>query len=472
MKRIFVTLSAALLFPLTSSALISFSLGNDPVRDPGWPLGALEVANLKWRVAHAEGPLGQHSTFSYRGDTEAFMKALTNFAAIRAPALDLVIHDGPQEVSYLKDPKDANSNARLDWSFTIWVPASWHQIFNNPKSHFAEDSTNFRQPVDPPRLEVYIGGGGVDWTKVEVPANVRVRDERESASGVVAVGGGMSRVDAYDMGTGKPIPGVRVVVAKATEQRAGEQPADQTIAEAQGGDDGVIEVTKIPPGTHRVWIEAAGYAPRLLGSYERFTERTFKHYTTELAKLASVNGTVTDGEGKPLPNAQVEIDSAMGMDARSYGLPDARPVVTDASGHFELTRLPAGYLRLRTTAPGFQYHYDRTIYDAPTNGLVFRLFSAGGIRVTVTDKSGRAISRFEGNPIMVHFEPKEGSTIGSWGGDATVKDDGTFEFTKVPPGEYRISSHPNPSSTQRKYAPDQIVTVKPGEPISVKIIYE
>lgn len=73
---------------------------------------------------------------------------------------------------------------------------------------------------------------------------------------------------------------------------------------------------------------------------------------------------------------------------------------------------------------------------------------------------------------MVHLEPKEGATIGSWGGDAMVKEDGTFEFVKVPPGEYRLTSHPNPHSSARQYARDQIVTVKPGPPVEVKVVYE
>jgi hypothetical protein len=274
------------------------------------------------------------------------------------------------------------------------------------------------------------------------------------------------------MATWKPVSSARVVVARMTESQTGTQPDYQIVAEAAGGDSGQVEVTKIPPGTYRVWVEAAGYASRALGGYEQFTERTFKRYTTELAKLASVSGTVTGDDGKPLANAQVEVDSAMAMDGLSYWAVDVRPAVTAADGRFELTRLPAGYIRLRATAPGFQFRYDRTIHEAPTNGIVLQLFSAGGLHVTVTDRSGNPISRFEGHPILVHFEPKGGSTIGSWGGDATVKDDGTFDFTKVPPGEYRVTSHPNPYTEARKYAPEQIVTVQPGPPVEVKVVYE
>ena len=73
---------------------------------------------------------------------------------------------------------------------------------------------------------------------------------------------------------------------------------------------------------------------------------------------------------------------------------------------------------------------------------------------------------------MLNVEPKEGSKIGSWGGGATVKDDGTYEFTNVPPGDYRINCRPNPANSNKTYTPEQIVTVKPGEPVKVTMVFE
>jgi hypothetical protein len=53
-----------------------------------------------------------------------------------------------------------------------------------------------------------------------------------------------------------------------------------------------------------------------------------------------------------------------------------------------------------------------------------------------------------------------------------VKADGTFEFSNVPPGEYRITSRPNPSTSNRQYASEQVVTVAPGDQTNVNVIYE
>src|SRR6266550_298786 len=94
---------------LRSTSLIAASLfmvgkGNAPVADSGWPAGALNVANLKTRVGWWEGPPfgGGEWSFLYRGDAGDLNQALKTFSAIRAPALQVFIHDGPQNCTFLK----------------------------------------------------------------------------------------------------------------------------------------------------------------------------------------------------------------------------------------------------------------------------------------------------------------------------------------------------------------------------------
>src|SRR5579872_1690156 len=110
---------AAWFAPFGVSALIESSQGNHPVSDYGWPDGTLAVANLKSRVGWWEGPPvgGGQWNFLYRGGNEALNEALTNFAAIRAQALELVIHDGPETNVFLGN----GAEARVDWSFTVWI---------------------------------------------------------------------------------------------------------------------------------------------------------------------------------------------------------------------------------------------------------------------------------------------------------------------------------------------------------------
>lgn len=464
-------LFAALLAPLTCSALIMTGQGNTPVHDPGWPDGALEMANLESRVGWWEGPPfgGGEWQFLYRGDTEVFVQTLTSFAAIRAPALELVIHDGPQENTFLKSGKDASTDARVDWTFTVWVPANWHRLYNNPNSVFSSGQPQFREPVAPPRLDVYIGGGQVDWAKVPVPKNVRVRDERASAAEVQPVGGAMVRVDVYDMATGKAVKDARVIVASVFQ--AGALIAYNKVAEGIADATGRAEIFKIPAGTCRVTAEADGYATRVAGN-ERFSERTFKKFTVELASSAAVRGAVMDSDGRPVQGVKVSPANVMAMDGRGYPLPKSPPSVTDSNGVFVLTNLPTGFTQFHIYEEGYYFGELFTIHDVPGTNVVLRLTSAGGLQVTVRDKEGQRLSRCEGRPINVSVEPVEGSKVGSWGGGGTVKDDGTIEFKNMPPGQYRLNSRPNPANSNRKYTPEQIITVKPDDPVVVKMIYE
>ena len=95
-----------LLFASAAPALIMVQKGNEPTQDHNWPAGSLDVANLKTRLGFWEGPPfgGGQYCFEYRGDTAAFQAALDAFARIKAPKLELSVHEGPRESFILKDP--------------------------------------------------------------------------------------------------------------------------------------------------------------------------------------------------------------------------------------------------------------------------------------------------------------------------------------------------------------------------------
>jgi hypothetical protein len=473
---LFALASVALLAPFTVSALIMSSQGNSPVQDRGWPDGSLVVANLQSRVGWWEGPPfgGGEWQFLYRGDTETFNEALTNFAAIRTPVLDLVIHDGPEKNVFLREGADG----RVDWTFTIWNPAGWHSLYNNPKVVFDANDSNFRKPVDPPRLDVYIGGGQVDWTKVRIPANVHVRDERASASGVDLSGGSVIHAEFFDMGNGKPVSGAHLLVEKVSWQTNPAPHWEQKLfADAASDSSGRVQIQKIPADTIRISVSADSYAPLRLDQRAHGRPALLK-FSIELAKVASIRGVVTDTEGKPIKGAKVrplEILASNGLgydNGFHYDPYESANVETDAAGHFEISGLPTGYAQLSASAPGYFFSDFATIHDVPATNTVLRLARAGGIQVSVTDKSGKALSRLEGNPLLVNVELKEGSKVGSWGGGATVKDDGTCQFIDVPPGEYRVTCRPNPSTTSKQSWPEKVITVSAAHTEPVKIIYE
>ncbi len=387
MKRTQLFIVTCLIACLSSSALaaITGAVGNDPVNDPGWPKGALEVANLKTRVAYWEGPPfggGQYEHL-YRGDTAAFNAALEVFSKMRTPVRELVIFDGPHESFYMKIPRgdDKKIDARIDWSFTVWVPANWHRLYSKPGNEFFAQDQNFRKPLDPPRMRVYIGGGGlIDFEKVKVPTNIRVVDQRAAASGVTVEGGAMVRVNVYDMATGKPVAGAVLKIDERSEKAT-------PIMQVAGNEDGFIEAKQIAPAIRRLSIEARGYAPRLIG-YEDLKATTFLTYDIELSAAATISGTVVDEAGKPVAGVTVR-SNAMGIDGRGYQQVDRREVKTDEHGRFELTGLPTGYTQLRAIVAKYHQPEFMIVHGVPAKDVTLRVEATGAIKGKVQGADGR-----------------------------------------------------------------------------------
>src|SRR5437016_2963316 len=323
-KRATTTAAAllVLLFTSTSQALIMVGKGNEPVHDSGWPAGAVDVANLKTRVGWYEGPPfgGGEWTFLYRGDAGDLNQALKTFSAIRAPALQVFIHDGPQNCTFLKDDKDPKADTHYDWSFGVWVPASWHHLYNDPRTTFMSESENFRKPVAAPRLDIFVTER-VDWKKVTIPEGVQVSDQRAAAGEKPAADSANIRGDVFDMASGKPIDGaeIRVDVRKGNGWEKG--------AAGTSNKTGRFEIAKIAPGQYRIVATAIGYAPRQIG-YREFREGMSEKLVIELSTATKLSGTFTDADGKPVPNITVRTHNNMGIDGRGYSLPDTVEVKT------------------------------------------------------------------------------------------------------------------------------------------------
>ena len=159
--------------------------GTGPAPLVGCPEGSAAMTHLQSSVGWWEGPPfgGGEWHVLFRGDAAALMESLTNFAAIRAPVLDLVIHDGPKKDSILEADKTSNPavDSRVDWEFAVWNSQSWKNLYNNYTNtalvKVMTNSPNFGKPVAAPRLDVY-PGGGVNWAEVKIPGGLNVRDER------------------------------------------------------------------------------------------------------------------------------------------------------------------------------------------------------------------------------------------------------------------------------------------------------
>ena len=148
--------------------LILVGKGNAPVHDPGWPEGAIDVANLPFRIGWWEGPPfgGGEWHFEYRGDTEDFQQTLDAFSKAKAPILDLFVHDGTKN-SFVLDPNHTATNDNIDWSFMVWVPDRWRALYGNGSPIFSSDDPNAGKSMPAPRIDLYVGNSPIAFDQVK-----------------------------------------------------------------------------------------------------------------------------------------------------------------------------------------------------------------------------------------------------------------------------------------------------------------
>lgn len=165
-----------------SAALIVGGTGNEPMDDPGWPEHAAAVFNSKSRVAWWEGPPfgGGEYHAECRGDQAGLQRVLDDFAKIDAPVRRVVLHEGSGK-SFWLNPNDEPAKrdaARIDWTFTVWVPDRYVFQQKLPARVRPPEITESSQPV--PTLDVYISEK-LAWEKLTMPEGIEVVDKRAKA---------------------------------------------------------------------------------------------------------------------------------------------------------------------------------------------------------------------------------------------------------------------------------------------------
>lgn len=479
-------LSFAWLVPATVLAMISFSLGNTPVENRGWPTGTEHVANLTSRLVSVAGLSGGEYHFGYRcSDTAEFNAALAKFAAIRAPrttrrsiSLDgradiiddkpllLVVHDYREDIerpagwTFLKE--------RLDWTFAVWVAEQFYRNFNRLQGGPFSGHPYYRQPVPPPRIDVYVGGDGpIVWEEVNVPSNVRVIDKRAVAAPVDVKNGGVVRGRLFDMATHQVIAGADVVMMKRIEPRGLKE-----TARTKSDDAGAFSVHGIPEGYYGIHVEAEGYAGRDVGPYDNRSGHSFHDLDALLARTGSLRGQVVDTHGNPVRGVRVRAREVWGIDSLGYRCSQEPMATTDEDGRFELLSLPRGFASLRCRGPSLHqksissalFTVGTKAWEKPEEATIV-VEGTGTVRGKVVGGDGKPPQR----ALIVEIEPKDGVRVGTWGGSVQCKEDGAFEFKGVPPGEYVLIAKPNPMREGEASEP-KLVTVTVGGTVSLEIV--
>jgi len=477
-SRIVLTALALVLFCAGTADAVRMVGGKEPVKDGPWPDGAVEVANLPSRFCWSVGD-GNDSEFLYRGDADAFQQALLAFAKVRAPAVELAIHDAPCTLWTAK--LGEKRGGPVDWAFTVWDAAGWHNVYNNPLSFSNVGSTGYHKSVPSPRIDVWVASPafpqGLDWARVKVPEGIRVDDGRASVQKAKPAGGATVRGTVYDMANGKTIAGARVEAQKS-DDKGQWQPVSDSKADAAG----LYQIGELPPGRYRLTASASavGYAPRALYFDLDPAREPLHQVDIELSAAVTVQGSVTDDHDKPLPGIRVRLQNTLGIDARSYWMPGQgeKEAVTDDSGRFSFSEVPTGYAQFECKGPGYQQLNSHALWKLSS----WETVGDGGRSVRKTGKVPVALCMAAPGTIRCKAVNPEGKPPKY---DATIADaeggysmcagrlhrtshferDGTAEFTDVPPGRYFAVV-----GYKVDRCPDaKIVTVTAGRTVEVEI---
>lgn len=470
---------ALLVLASPARALIEVHEGNDPIRELGLPTGARAVADLTSRLGYRVGPPfgGGEYHFTYRcEDTAEFNRALDLFGRIRVPRFSrnwlvslngryTTMTDPPLLLLAVHDQPYRTDKQRVDWTFTVWCPENFYRLFHNPKGTLDAGHPHHRQPVPPPRIDVYLGPDNpIQWEAVRVPANLTVIDTRPAPESDRP--GGRVAGAVYDMNTHQVIPGARVQVVKTSRSAEPE-----ILAQQQADDQGTFELSGIDPGTYRVHVQAQGYVARDGGTFDNRSGHAQLDTDILLCRPASLTGRVVDPTGQGVPELTVTTREMMALDGRGYTCVNAPRAVTDTEGRFVIEGIPEGYTHLRCRAPSL--HQETSIFElypvsrrpwSREEAITLVVTGTGIIQGTVTDGRGNPPTR----QFMVDLEPKGGSKLGSWGGSSRIKEDGSFEFKGVPPGEYVLVAHPNPMREGEATDPRPVV-VTAGKTVTLTL---
>ncbi|HEV57030.1 MAG TPA: carboxypeptidase regulatory-like domain-containing protein [Phycisphaerales bacterium] len=452
-----MTVAAALVLGACGTSLGLILVGGaGPMHEvAGWPDGAPAVANMPTRVSLWEGPPfgGGEYHFQYVCEkVEQFNEFLETFAKIKAERLELVVQNGPQTSSVTGKP--------TDWEFTVWVTDNFDRL-NNVSRYFyvpaGEDANkpvpSVRQAVPAPRVDLYLSGDGrLIWERVIVPHEVTVIDRRPESVDRKYVGKGLVRGKVFDTSTKQPIVDAEIDLFMAA--REGQEAVRLTgKTDAEGRCEQVVP----RPGYYQVAVHAKGYVPVQASGFDN-RQPMYQTFEVHLLKPCTVRGQVVDIAGKGLEGLEVHAGDFTQADGRGYSCGEAPFAVTDSEGHFEIQRVPPGFISLRCRAANlYQTNHILQMWPAPVSDVRLVMVATSTVKGEVIGSDGRRVT----GSIILEMEAAGGAKVGTWGSSGYIKPDGTFEINGVPPGDYVLWTQPNPSSSS--FEPNrEPLKVEPG----------
>jgi protocatechuate 3,4-dioxygenase beta subunit len=219
--------------------------------------------------------------------------------------------------------------------------------------------------------------------------------------------------------------------------------------DATTGPDGRFRLGPMAPGPYTFGVDAEGY--RALEMHGVQVSASPSPLSFTLPRAYVLAGTVTDTEGRPLADIEVEATrtapSPRRMLDREPPLPeeegDTEPddseelsgesssVFTDEEGRFLLELDEPG--RYTLTASGDSFLLARLEVDAPASGLRFQLRGGGTLEGSVVDARGEPLEQVQ---LTVQLGPDARGRVL----ETTSEEQGRFTLGGLPPGTYVLQA--------------------------------
>lgn len=447
----------------TAFGLITGGVGNEPIRDPGWPAGAAAIFNHPGRVAYWEGPPfgGGQWHAECRGDAKALNAVLAEFAKLDVKVKQLVVHDGVGHSFWLDPNREPAKQqaARIDWVFMIWQPNSWQRLRSLPADLKPAD-VGETEEGPPAQIDVYTGGN-IRWSEVTVPKGLEVVDERLETHGFTTADGTVLEGRVTDLDTGTPVAARMRLERVEQALEGGYRYVAVTELTADGQGRWVLK--NAPAGWHRVVVMGEGYVSRVVGYVRTDGQPGWQSFDGGLARAATVAGRVTDETGKPLAEVEVRLSNVEADDGRRYQAPHEYAAKTDADGRFRIDQVPVGNASVWLRKQGYCRPGLGQPIVTPTRDVALSMMKSATVRVAV-DFGGKE----RPEAYIVEMEPEGGEAVGKWSGSGMIDANNQITYKDVPPEQYIISGRPNPGSDDQE-SESITVDLKGGETTEVTL---
>jgi len=249
--------------------------------------------------------------------------------------------------------------------------------------------------------------------------------------------------------------------------------------------DGRYELTSLPAGRYRLFVDKAGYVALEYGQARPFeagkplditTGQTLEKIDFSLPRGSAITGRITDEFGDPITDVQVQALRYQFVNGERQLVNAGRAAQTDDLGGYRIFGLMPGDYVVRasmrpnmpggpraaelepTGYPGTYYPGVTDVSEAQTvtaalgqelSSVGFPLVPARLSRISgsVTSSDGRPLT---GAMVMIRARGTNGlaalrmNIIGGGGGQ--VRSDGTFQLANVPPGEYVLDVQQRPQN--------------------------